>query len=134
MIYQTEAEIRAIVEQAMPGSTSRIDGAILRRPVTPIRVLSMQRTCGACPPTAPGMTDDQRSVYVRYRGGCGALSLSEPGGSVDDAIDSSIRIDGPVLEWEGEHWLDGYLDYEKLREISRSVGVSLPEREDGTPD
>ena len=75
-----------------------------------MKVVTMLRTCHACPAQWDGRTDDDRPVYVRYRGGYGYVTVGEPGEAHADVF-------GPAVgEWRGNHHLDGYLTYEELKE------------------
>ncbi len=71
-----------------------------------IRVVSLQRTCQACPSQWEGRTDDGRWVYVRYRWGHLQVGI---GPTLEDAVDNdSISLD------LGDE-LDGVLSYDELR-------------------
>lgn len=53
-----------------------------------INVVSVIKTCESVPAQWEGRTDDDCAVYVRYRYGWLTIGVSEPGGSIDDAIDA----------------------------------------------
>lgn len=80
------------------------------------------QTCSACPSQWEGITEDGRSIYVRYRWGTLTWGF---GDTLDAAVDESIRSQGKQL---GEEF-DGELDtYTMLDELN----LAAPNR--GEPD
>jgi hypothetical protein len=57
-----------------------------------------------------GKTDDGRSVYIRYRFARFSVQVSDPGGTVFDAIDSP-----DVVFKEFGHPMDGTLTFAQMR-------------------
>ena len=51
-----------------------------------MEIKNLVQTCSACPSQWEGKTTDNRAVYVRYRWGYLSISVSDPGGSIDDAV------------------------------------------------
>jgi hypothetical protein len=74
-------------------------------------VVTLKKTCIACPSQWEGTLDDGRAVYARYR--WGELSVGV-GKDVKDAVKS--RREGKALfrEHVGDG-LDGFMDFEELR-------------------
>lgn len=80
-----------------------------------LRIKSWVRTCHACPAQWDGETEDGRGVYIRYRGGSGYLTVA-------DSPRKGADVFGPtVLEWEGDHPLDGYMSEQELRDLFPEV-------------
>lgn len=63
----------------------------------------------ACPVQAVGTTTDGRAWYFRYRWGRWALSVSEPGGTVDDAVTANVEDRYVAVGYVGTD-LDGFMD------------------------
>lgn len=67
------------------------------------QVIEIERTCGACPSQWEGRLDDDRHIYVHYRGGTFTIGT---GRTIDDAVDMSI--DRPVvrtIDADGGGWM-----------------------------
>lgn len=89
----------------------------------PIKIASLTQTCGVCPSQWEGRTDDDRGVYIRYRGGHLTVGLSEPGGTVDDAVMADVAY------CEAGHALDGDMGATELSVIC-APDILLPETYD----
>lgn len=85
-----------------------------------IRVVEVQQTCGGCPSQWEGQTDDGRAVYARYRYGKLWVGLSEPGGTVDDAVVATIEKRSTVHKIIGDEY-DGWMEYDELQEHTAGV-------------
>lgn len=59
-----------------------------------IRVAEVKVTCSGVPMQWEGRTDDDRVIFVHYRHGWLNVSVSNPGGSLDEAIDSQLGLAG----------------------------------------
>jgi hypothetical protein len=93
------------------------------------KVISMERTCYACPSQWDGITDDNRKVYIRYRHGQLSVSIGEPGDEADDA-----GVNGECI-YAGDNGeaFHGFLTYDELREALKDV-LDLPETSLGEED
>lgn len=78
----------------------------------PLKVISINQTCSACPSQWDAVLEDGREVYIRYR--WGRLSIRCPG------VDGE-EIFGAVLADD----LDGCLEYSELKEHAKEV-LDLP--------
>jgi hypothetical protein len=81
----------------------------------------LKRTCTACPSQWEGHTDD-RSVYIRYRGGNFSVQYSPPGGSHKDAVSGEVKY---FCEFDDPY--DGYMEDKQLREILEEQGLASDE-------
>lgn len=86
-----------------------------------MRVVEVTKTCEACPAQWEGVTDDGRSVYVRYRHGYLLVTASAPGGSMDEAIDGGVIFAMPFGAPHG-----GTMSAETLALCSEGV-ITWPE-------
>lgn len=81
-----------------------------------IEIRSIVKTCSACPAQWEGQTADGRAVYVRYRWGHLAISVSSVGGSVAQAVGAL-----PILEKDIGDGLLGMLSYQELQDAAPEV-------------
>ena len=85
----------------------------------PIRVVSVEQTCFACPAQWSGKTDDDRDVYVRYRGGCGYVSVGRR--TEDNQFGDMPGEGGEIVvsydRRDDDGW-DGFMDEHELRVIT----------------
>lgn len=84
-----------------------------------IRVVSYEKTSPACPAQWEGVTDDGRTVYVRYRGG---FFTAQVGSSLREALDAD-----PLLTWESDDEWDGWMTYDRMVELTKHV-IDWPEQ------
>lgn len=89
------------------------------------KVISVERTCRACPSQWEGVTDDRRLIYVRYRYGVLRIAISDPG-----ATDIHAAVNGEelfCLEW-GDPF-GGDMSYSELIALTADH-VEWPESDD----
>lgn len=86
-----------------------------------IEVTEVLMTCPGLPAQWEGRTADDRALYVRYRHGWLEVSVSHPGGSVDDAIDVQLgKGTGErvlAVQIGGEY--DGHMEPSELAEHTK---------------
>lgn len=88
-----------------------------------IEVTRIVMTCSSVPAQWEGRTEDDRAIYVRYRHGWLEVSVSDPGGSTDDAIGVQLGEDsGDVVlsKKVGGEW-DGHMDAAELAEHTKGL-------------
>lgn len=122
-----------------------------------VRVTEIKMTCGGCPTSWEGVTDDGREVYARYRWGYLRVTVGdetiyhgfhgEPEPSGEDLVKSlyaggysdemvrklafTTETMNKLCEEVGQQMsYDGYLSYEELREHTKEFFV-WPESETG---
>lgn len=86
-----------------------------------MKIASLVQTCGACPSQWEGRTDDNRSIYVRYRWGHLSITVGSKGGDITDAV-----MGQSVFEVDYGDGLDGVLEYEELKELTANF-IEWPE-------
>ena len=69
-----------------------------------MRLYNIMRTTCACPSQWQGVTEDERPVYMRYRGGLFEIRIGPIGGDVGEAV----RADS-VYECDVGGGFDGYM-------------------------
>jgi hypothetical protein len=80
-------------------------------------VLTLKKTCLACPSQWEGDLDDGRAVYARFRHGHLSVGIGE---TVERAVDNAMS--GQAL-YEGQigDGLDGIMDFEELKAHLRGL-------------
>lgn len=88
-----------------------------------INVVSVIKTCESVPAQWEGRTDDDCAIYVRYRHGWLEISVSRPGGTVDDAIGAQLgeATGETVLSAKMGDDYDGHMSAETL--MMRTAGI-----------
>lgn len=80
-----------------------------------IKVKTIINTCIACPSQWEGTTEDNRSVYIRYRWG---------------HLSACFRPSGEeIFDLDYGDSLDGFMDYPIMKELVSEV-IELPEVDD----
>jgi hypothetical protein len=74
-------------------------------------VLTLRKTCLACPSQWEGALDDGRAVYARFRHGNLSVGIGE---TVDEAVDSAMS-DQALYEGEIGDGLDGFMDFKEFK-------------------
>jgi hypothetical protein len=74
-------------------------------------VLTLKKTCLACPSQREGALDDGRAVYARFRHGHLSVGLGE---TVDEAVDNAMS-DQALYEGDIGDGLDGFMDFDELK-------------------
>ena len=93
-----------------------------------LEIVSIERTCYACPSQWDAKTKDGRNVYIRYRWGKLSVSVGEPG---DDEEMSGVNGDCVFAGAIGDSY-DGMLEYKDLKAILDTAGIAtLPESSTG---
>lgn len=88
-----------------------------------IKVVSVQRTCFACPAQWEGTTDSGEFVYARYRSGYMRVDVAPS----EQVWSNAPRLNSfTVYEEDFGDSLDGYLDYSELKQHTIGV-VEWPE-------
>jgi hypothetical protein len=85
--------------------------------VTVATVLTLKRTCLACPSQWEGALDDGRAVYARFRHGHLSVGIGE---TVEGAVDNAMS-DHALYEEEIGDGLDGFMDFEELKAHLRGL-------------
>ena len=83
-----------------------------------MKIENLNQTCSACPSQWEFKTDGDRCCYVRYRWGYLSVCVSEPGGSVKDAV-GGVEIFGRHLGDE----FDGVLDWSVVLGFIEDIDV-----------
>ena len=81
------------------------------------KVIKLEQTCGACPSQWEGITDDSRSLYIRYRWGYLSVSIGEPEDFSEYAGVRGSEIFGGAI---GDEY-GGVLSEEKMMAITSEV-------------
>lgn len=91
-------------------------------------IKSLVKTCSACPSQWEGFTDDDRPVYIRYRGDWFRFYIGAPGMSQEDLdILGTALIDIPNLT--GDQW-SGCMDNEDLFSLLKAHDIFyIPDEE-----
>lgn len=80
-------------------------------------VLTLKKTCLACPSQWEGTLDDGRAVYARFRHGHLSVGIGETiNGAVDNAMSGEALYEGEI----GDR-LDGFMDFEELKAQLRGL-------------
>lgn len=82
-----------------------------------IVVIEIEQTCFACPSQWEGYTDDDRSIYVRYRWGFLSVRIGSPG---DKSEFAGVRGKEILRKQLGDSYL-GFLDYEDLVKATSEI-------------
>jgi hypothetical protein len=80
-------------------------------------VLTLKKTCLACPSQWEGALDDGRAVYARFRHGHLSVGIGE---TADRAVDNAMS-DQALYEGEIGDGLDGFMDFEELKAHLRGL-------------
>jgi len=92
-----------------------------------LRILRLTNTCNACPAQWEGWLNDGRAIYIRYRWGYLSVRVSEEATKdIADAV-SGNEIYGRRIG----HGLDGFMDYDILKEKTGDVLIFPDIRSDG---
>jgi hypothetical protein len=90
-------------------------GGVLRIAPLPVGgapvVISLKKTCPACPSQWEGKLDDGRVVYARYRWGGLSVGVGE---ELEDAVDNGMS-EGALFSENVGDGLDGFMSFEELR-------------------
>lgn len=80
-----------------------------------MKIKSLRCTCDACPSQWEGLTERNEALYIRYRWGRLIIQLSEPDGTINDAVNS-----GRILYQKqiGDDF-NGVIDIEEVMEIMK---------------
>ncbi len=82
-----------------------------------IKIKEILNYGGACPFQIDALTDDNRRIYGRYRGGRVRVYISRTGDLTEDgAVDGDLHFSNLV---GGEY--DGYMSLEEFKEETKSV-------------
>jgi hypothetical protein len=84
-----------------------------------MKVTTLTKTCIACPAQWEGKTDDDRSVYVKYRWGGLKVNVSEPGKDIWAAVDGKEVL---CLGLTDEP--DGWMENEELKPLLIEHGLA----------
>jgi hypothetical protein len=76
-----------------------------------LKVLTLTKTCLACPSQWEGTLDDGRVVYARFRHGHLGVGI---GDTVKAAVDNAMS-DQALYDAELSDGLDGFMDFEELK-------------------
>jgi len=82
-----------------------------------IGVKEIKQTCEACPSQWEGYTDDDRSIFVRYRWGFLSVRIGSPG---DKSEFAGVRGKEILNEQLGDSY-DGFLSYEDLAKTTSQI-------------
>ncbi len=80
-------------------------------------VLTLKKTCLACPSQWEGALDDGRAVYARFRHGHLSVGIGE---TVERAVDNAMS-DQALYEGDIGDGLDGFMDFEELKAHLRGL-------------
>lgn len=75
------------------------------------KVVTLRKTCLACPSQWEGRLGDGRTIYARYRGGVLSVGV---GNDIDEAIDKGRSDQALYADCVGDG-LDGFMDFDELR-------------------
>ncbi len=84
-------------------------------------MLTLKKTCLACPSQWEGALDDGRAVYARFRHGHLSVGIGE---TVEEAVNNAMS-DGALYDKEIGDGLDGFMDFEELKAHLRGL-VEFP--------
>lgn len=82
-----------------------------------ITVTELRKTCDACPSQWEGKTSDNRQIYIRYRWGNLAVSVSEPN---DTEIWAAVEGKYVYQKQVGDG-LDGVMELDELKMYTAGV-------------
>lgn len=82
-----------------------------------IKVVTVNRTCLACPSQWEGSTDEGEFVYARYRGGHMRVDVAP----TDLEWSQQGHTNFTVYSEDFGEWLDGYITFEELKEHTKDV-------------
>ena len=88
-----------------------------------IKAKELKQTCAACPSQWEGRTEDDKSIYIRYRWGYLSVCIGQKGGGIGSAVNSK-EVFGKQL---GDD-LDGSLSEEEMRAAAHIIIIE-PESE-----
>jgi hypothetical protein len=80
-------------------------------------VLTLRKTCIACPSQWEGALDDGHTVYARFRHGRLSVGIGE---TVEGAVDNAMS-DQALYQGEIGDGLDGFMDFEELKAHLRGL-------------
>ncbi len=75
------------------------------------KVLTLKKTCLACPSQWEGDIEDGRAVYARFRHGHLSVGI---GGTVKEAVGNAMS-DQALYEGDIGDGLDGFMDFDELK-------------------
>jgi hypothetical protein len=81
------------------------------------KVLTLKKTCLACPSQWEGTLDDGRAVYARFRHGHLSVGI---GKTADQAVNNAMS-DQALYEGDIGDGLDGFMDFEELKAHLRGL-------------
>lgn len=81
------------------------------------KVLTLKKTCLACPSQWDGTLEDGRAVYARFRHGHLSVGIAE---TVKEAVNNA-RSDQALCEREIGDRFDGFMDFEELKSHLRGL-------------
>jgi hypothetical protein len=93
-----------------------MEGSVCKHSRVPT-VLTLKKTCLACPSQWEGALDDGRAVYARFRHGHLSVGIGE---TVERAVDNAMS-DQAIYEGEIGDGLDGFMDFEELKAHLRGL-------------
>lgn len=100
--------------------TTNLIDEIINKP----RVISLKKTCAACPSQWDGLTDDNRKVYYRYRWGW----LTVTTGAIGDMSEYAAVRGNKVFSAELADSLHGILSTEDMLTITKGKVIhDLPQ-------
>lgn len=88
-----------------------------------INIVSIKKTCEACPSQWEGWTDDGLFLYIRYRWGTLSVTFWEDSAMFTFPYPYVVLYEGCI----GDS-LDGFMDYEELKKYLKDVLV-FPKKE-----
>ena len=80
------------------------------------KIIKLICTTGACPTQWDGRTDDDRPVYIRYRGGRFQAYVGNPG---ED--DMKVFDHRPILVRQLTNDLDGVMGFKTMVELTKDI-------------
>jgi hypothetical protein len=83
-------------------------------------LVTLRRTCTACPSQWEGQLDDGRALYARYRHGHLYVGIA-------DTISSAVRDEQPLIDQEIGDAMDGMMTDQQLQSHLRAAGIDLAE-------
>jgi hypothetical protein len=82
-----------------------------------IRLISITQTCTACPSQWDAVTDDQRTVYIRYRWGYLSVRISK----IEDHTEYAAVNGTEIFGLDYGDGLDGVMDQETLEKLTEEI-------------
>ena len=86
-----------------------------------MKIKSLKCTCSACPSQWEGLTERNESLYIRYRWGQLTIQLSEPDGTIKDAVNTGRVLYSKQI---GDGF-EGIIDLEEVMEIMKKEYIIL---------